>query len=189
MILGSTKRIALGLGLAGFAILMTSQVAVTRAETETMNTGTYQQVGCGTREIMTIDVYRVELAARTSHSPTMVAMRDETTPVRLRIQVSSDISLPDEPPTSWVTRLEPKLSNEDMTEFDAIFSRVDAGDVMTVVFSPARGTRILLNKKQVLHRDGKGLMHALVALWIGENPLSDSLKEDILDPDEDCIFD
>lgn len=174
---------------AGIITLVALHTGTAGAETSSQNSDIYQTVGCGIREVVTADVYRVELAARTTGAPTMMAMRDETTPSRLRIQVSPDITLPDEPPSSWVTRLDPKLNDKDMAAFDTIFARIDAGDVMTVFFTPRRGTRVLLNGDQVLQRDGKHLMHVLVDLWAGNNPLSESLKEDILNPNEDCVFD
>jgi len=147
----------------------------------------YLPVGCGVREIMAFDIYRIELTVH-KENPTLAAMWDDATPARMRINIAPDITLPDEPPTSWVSRLEPGISAEDMEAFETIFARIDAGDTMVIDFYPGHGTRISLNTVNVLQRDGKDLFQTLLNLWLGKDPISDSLKQAILKDSDDCTF-
>lgn len=73
---------------------------------------------------------------------------------------------------------------ERMEAFEKAFASVKSvvkGDIITFEWLPGAGiTRIGLNGKELGRIEGEDFYSALLSIWIGENPVMDSLKKDML---------
>jgi len=70
-----------------------------------------------------------------------------------------------------------------MQKFYAIFdsvSGVSPGDVINLDYLPAVGTKVSINGKERGVVAGADINRALLKIWLGENPVQDDLKKDLL---------
>ena len=67
-----------------------------------------------------------------------------------------------------------------LDQFNALFDTVHSGDVIELDYLPAAGTivRIKGAKKGVI--EGADFNHALLAVWLGDQPADDDLKKALL---------
>ena len=50
---------------------------------------------------------------------------------------------------------------------------------MWVTYVPSEGTRVRLDGEVVLHDRGKGLLQAVLDLWLGPTPVSEEVEEEL----------
>lgn len=70
-----------------------------------------------------------------------------------------------------------------LRELEAIFKKVKqakSGDVITIDFVPAAGTRIAVNGETKGHIIGDALYTALLRMWLGDKPADAGLKKALL---------
>ncbi len=54
------------------------------------------------------------------------------------------------------------------------------GDVVQFDWTPGQGTRITLNGRELASIPGEDFYQALLSIWIGEKPVTDGLKQELL---------
>ena len=69
---------------------------------------------------------------------------------------------------------------DQIPEFNALFSNVKDGDVMTLDYVPGEGTTLLLNDKPKGTIPGADFNTAMLRIWLGPNPPNDDLKDGML---------
>ena len=74
--------------------------------------------------------------------------------------------------------LEPRLQAFERA-FDGV-QTVSRGDVIAFDWLPAQGTRITLNGRVLATIAGGDFYRALLSIWIGDKPVMDSLKQELL---------
>ena len=88
---------------------------------------------------------------------------------------------------AWTEGFEDNLSEDKLRKlqpqidkFNAMFTTVVQGDVITLDYIPGRGTRVTINgeKKGVI--PGRDFNHALLDIWLGEEPADSKLKKAML---------
>ena len=77
-----------------------------------------------------------------------------------------------------LARLKPR-----MEAFEKLFAGVKSvvkGDIIAFDWLPGQATRITLNGKDLGRIEGEDFYLALLSIWIGEHPVMDGLKEEML---------
>lgn len=59
---------------------------------------------------------------------------------------------------------------------------VSPGDCYILEYSPEEGTELKLNNQLAFQTQAKGFKAVYFGIWLGENPLSESLKDELLTP-------
>lgn len=70
-----------------------------------------------------------------------------------------------------------------MDAFEKAFAGVNTvakGDVVAFDWAPGQGTRIVFNGKHLAAIPGEDFYRALLSIWIGDNPVTDALKRELL---------
>jgi hypothetical protein len=57
---------------------------------------------------------------------------------------------------------------------------VHKGDVLSIEYTPHRGTEVRINGEWRGAIEGNDFFRALLKIWLGANPVSKSLKQDML---------
>jgi hypothetical protein len=70
--------------------------------------------------------------------------------------------------------------NERITRFNEMFETLVAGDQVQLDYLPAQGTRVVINGKERGLIPGQDFNQALLKIWLGESPVTRSLKRDLL---------
>jgi hypothetical protein len=69
---------------------------------------------------------------------------------------------------------------ERISRFNELFETLVAGDQVQLDYLPAIGTRVVINGKERGVIAGEDFNQALLKIWLGESPVTDSLKRDLL---------
>ncbi len=70
-----------------------------------------------------------------------------------------------------------------LIHFSRVFRKVgevNKGDVITLDYSPETGTIVSVNGKEQGRTEGQDFYRALLKIWMGDHPVSDSLKKGML---------
>ena len=67
-----------------------------------------------------------------------------------------------------------------LTRFKNMFGTMREGDVVWLDYLPGTGTRVTINGVNKGIIDGQDFSTALFNVWLGQNPVTDSLKDDLL---------
>jgi hypothetical protein len=73
------------------------------------------------------------------------------------------------------TALQPKLE-----KFNSLFRTVQRGDVISIDYNPDTGTEVRINDAWCGVIPGNEFYRALLKIWLGDEPVSDSLKQGML---------
>jgi hypothetical protein len=74
-----------------------------------------------------------------------------------------------------LTSLQPRIDR-----FNALYVDVKPGDRYALTYIPGRGTVLSLNGIEMGAIEGEDFGAAVFAMWLGQRPLSDSLKKELL---------
>jgi len=66
-------------------------------------------------------------------------------------------------------------------QFNSLFSTVREGDVIVLDYQPERGTEVIIRGEKKGLITGKDFNDALLLIWLGEEPVTEDLKEALLD--------
>jgi len=69
---------------------------------------------------------------------------------------------------------------ERLEQFNALFKTVRKGDVIRIDYSPDAGTEVRINNEWRGSVKGNDFFRALLSIWLGEHPVSRSLKNEML---------
>jgi len=67
-----------------------------------------------------------------------------------------------------------------LEKFNALFKTVRKGDVIRIDYNPATGTEVRINDEWRGSVEGNDFFRALLRIWLGEHPVSNSLKHEML---------
>lgn len=152
---------------------------VTLPPTETVQGTQLSLAGCASREKLWVDLYAVSLYL--PQGTTDVArMTDDQTPKLVRLDVTHDGQVPNGLPSEWRQRLQQHVSQEFMQTLERHYNDLRGGDTVRVSYTPGGGTTLSVNGNTVATRPGGDLMNAMLKLWVGANPVSEDLKNHLL---------
>lgn len=142
--------------------------------------------GAGLREKFYIDVYIGALYLPAKTADALAILSDEGPASVLMHILYSEISkkkLTD----GWIDGLDANLSKDErqaiqprLDAFNKLFAAAHKGDVLSIEYSPDRGTEVRINGEWRGAIEGNDFFRALLKIWLGPNPVSKSLKQDML---------
>lgn len=142
--------------------------------------------GAGLREKFFIDVYvgALYLPAKTADAGAILS-DDGPGSVLMHI-VHSEISKK-KITDGWTDGLEANLEKSELQAlqprldaFNTLFTVLRNGDVLGIEYTPDSGTAVRINGEWRGAVEGNDFFRALLKIWIGPNPISKSLKRDML---------
>ncbi len=75
--------------------------------------------------------------------------------------------------------------NDRLQKFNGMFSDLHKGDVVLLDFIPQTGTRVTIKGEVKGNIAGKDFNQALLSVWLGEEPVTDELKDAMLGIEEE----
>lgn len=91
----------------------------------------------------------------------------------------------------WIDGFEKNLSQDDFNilkpridQFNALFDTVHEGDIIYLDYLPLQGTRVTIKGVEKGIIKGIDFNQALLKIWIGEEPVSDDMKQGLLGIDD-----
>lgn len=78
------------------------------------------------------------------------------------------------------TKEQLKALEGQITEFNAMFDTVKKGDQIVLDYIPAAGTTVTIKGEKKGIIPGKAFNDLLLSIWIGEEPVTDDLKDSLL---------
>ncbi|MGB5177609.1 MAG: chalcone isomerase family protein, partial [Gammaproteobacteria bacterium] len=64
--------------------------------------------------------------------------------------------------------------------FNKLFTATKKGDVLSIAYTPEKGTEVRINGEWRGAVEGNDFFRALLKIWLGPNPVDKSLKQDML---------
>jgi hypothetical protein len=121
------------------------------------------------------------IASRCTRGPGgAAALRDSETPKAIRIEVVYDGSLPDQIPGAWQGELLPVLDPRQQEKLRDAYAQLKPNDWVSIDYVPSRGTTVTVLGERVLVDRGQELMGAFLDLWVGQTPVSEEMKQELL---------
>lgn len=138
--------------------------------------------GRAVREYLWVDVYRIGLYFADDVDLKELLLQPNPVAVRLEIMTNK---LPDKPPAEWRTVFRDHLSEPLTKVVINGFATLEKRDVLWFVHDDSGDTSIKINHHDIATATGYGLMRALLRMWIGADPVSEPLREELIeDADE-----
>jgi hypothetical protein len=137
--------------------------------------GTLHIRACGVRKTLWIDHYAAALFVPRGAS--VAALRDRHRAKAVYLRFIETRYLPEEIPSEWRHAVERYLDSRAMERLQRIYRSLAPGDVITIVYTPARGVTVAMNGKSLLRLRGDGLVRSILHTWAGREPLSEKLRE------------
>jgi hypothetical protein len=142
--------------------------------------------GAGLREKFFVDIYVGSLYLQ-AKTPDARAILSDDGPASVHMHfLYSEISKK-KITDGWIDGLDANLSNSELQAlqprvdaFNKLFTVLKKGDVLRIDYSPAKGTEVRINGERRGAVEGNDFFRALLKIWIGSDPISKSLKQDML---------
>ncbi|WP_119459969.1 chalcone isomerase family protein [Rhodospirillaceae bacterium SYSU D60014] len=145
----------------------------------TVSGRTLELAGCGTRELMLMDLYAIGLYVPRPPLQRPQILDPQTTKA-VRLQVVYDGTVPDDIPDEWRARLTDMVRQDLIRTLQGFYREIRSGDQVTITYTPDSGTTIRINGESVVAKPGHDLIHAMLTLWIGDNAISGNLRQLLL---------
>ena len=142
--------------------------------------------GAGLREKFFIDVYigALYLQAKT---PDAHAILSDDGPASVHMHILYSEISKKKITDGWIDGLDANLPKNELQAlqpqldaFNKLFTVMKKGDVIRIDYTPEKGTEVRINGEWRGVVEGNDFFRALLKIWIGPNPISKSLKQDML---------
>jgi len=142
--------------------------------------------GAGLREKFYIDVYlgALYLPEKTADATTILG---DNRPASIQMHILYSEISKQKLTEGWIDGLDANLPKSELKaiqprleSFNELFTAVHKGDVLSIEYTPERGTEVRLNGEWRGAVEGNDFFRALLKIWLGPNPVSSSLKQDML---------
>jgi hypothetical protein len=142
--------------------------------------------GAGLREKLYIDVYigALYVPAKTVDASTILS---DDGPCSVRMYILYKEISKQKLTDGWTDGLVANLSKDELRSiqprldaFNKLFTPVHKGDVLSIEYTPEKGTEVRVNGEWHGAVEGNDFFRALLKIWLGPNPVSKSLKQDML---------
>jgi len=142
--------------------------------------------GAGLREKFFVDVYVGSLYLQ-AKTPDARAILSDDGPASVHMHILYSEISKKKITDGWIDGLDANLSKSErqafqprVDAFNKLFTVLKEGDVIRIDYSPAKGTEVRINGEWRGAVEGNDFFRALLKSWIGSNPISKSLKQDML---------
>ena len=93
---------------------------------------------------------------------------------------------------AWIEGFEDNIESEKLSalkdrldKFNEMFSNLHQGDVVLLDYIPQQGTRVTIKGENKGLIEGKDFNRALLSVWLGEDPVTEELKDAMLGIEEE----
>jgi hypothetical protein len=142
--------------------------------------------GAGLREKFFVDVYIGALYLQAKTPDARAILSDDGPASVLMHILYSEISK-QKMTDGWIDGLDANLTKSErqaiqprLEAFNKLFTATYEGDVLSIEYTPEKGTEVRINGEWRGAVEGNDFFRALLRIWIGSNPVSKSLKQDML---------
>lgn len=132
----------------------------------------------GIRTYAFIDVYQCSLYFL-EPGKVRKTLLEQKQPVTIQIKILTS-ELPGQVPDAWKETIKPEVSDKVYKRFKRNFRILEEGDELLFSYIPGQATLLYLNREKVFSDPGPSLMFSLLEQWIGEDPISDDLKNTLI---------
>ncbi len=168
-----------------FCVALVAAVAIQTltAQPQTLQIGehTLTKASQATRSRLfgSVNIYRVSLYVDQTHA-TLDALRALRSPIARRVDILYEGSLPDEIPSDWKRELMPALGPGQQKSLVQAYARLSPRDSIEIRFAPGEGTTVSVSGRRILTDDGFELIAAFLDIWMGQTPVSDDIKDQLI---------
>lgn len=182
-----TALIHIGLLLSCMSIQAETDIAGIRlSDSFTLGDHTLSLNGAGIRSKFVVKVYVGALyVTKTSHDA--AALLASSDPASMQMHMLYKHVSAGKLVKGWTEGFKANLAEQDFNrlqasieQFNSMFPSLKEGDVVHMNFLPGRGTEVLVNGVSKGTVAGDDFFTALLAVWIGQQPADDALKEGLL---------
>ena len=142
----------------------------------------WQKRSQATATWMWLDIYKATLFTQTGFKESKLLADDE--PLKLELCYLKPIGRDDLVKGAEAV-LDKNLADvlkQNVTSLHNNYVDVKPGDCYVLEYAPQTGTQLKLNDKLAFATTQKGFKSVYFGIWLGQNPLSDNLKEELLKP-------
>lgn len=146
-----------------------------------LSSSAWQPINQTTATWLWLDVYQATLYGQGEID--RVNLLTEQTPLKLELCYLQSIDRQDfikAASEGLPKRFSPELSTE-VARLHAEYQDVSAGDCYTLSYQPDSGTQLALNGRTVFSTPMAGFKALYFGIWLGPEPLSDSVKQGLLE--------
>ena len=140
---------------------------------------TFYLTSCGMREVLWYDLYLISLYTEDA-SNELAKYRDTATPKAIRLEIRYEGDVPNSLPSEWRGHLREEISREMFTVLQDLFQDVETNDIVVIAYAPKDGNTLYLNGERQAFKPNGDLIHALLDLWLGKEPVSKNLRRLLL---------
>lgn len=142
--------------------------------------------GAGIRKKFFMDIYIGALYLESKTAETKAILNGTGAASVMMHFLYSEVSK-DKITDGWTDGLEKNTSHtkmqtlqESLTSFNKLFRTVRKGDVIRIDYLPDNGTQVRINGEWRGTVEGNDFFRSLLSLWLGEKPVTKSLRESML---------
>ena len=130
---------------------------------------------CGTRETLWIDHYVATLYVPPG-SAADAALLDARRAKALEIRLITTRFMPGEIPRKYQRALDADLDDATMSRVREAYRLLRPGDVISIVYVPASGVTLSVNRELVMTTPAHSMVEAILATWADGKPLDRHLR-------------
>lgn len=123
----------------------------------------------------TVEVYNLAIYAAGPSASSGLASTDVAKAVRIEVTWREDLQR--RVALDWRRELVPRLEPTAVTHLQGAFAPLRHGDVVLIEYVPDKGTTVRVNRSVAVSRVGHDLMLAFLDHWLGDRPVSESMKQ------------
>jgi hypothetical protein len=130
---------------------------------------------CATRNTLWIHHYAAALYVPPRASPA-AALEDPRQPKAVRVEILNKAFLPRRIPTRYQHALQSELDPKSLGSIDAAWSKLAAGDRVTIAYAPGPGVSVSVNGRLVAAAPSHRLVEALLHTWAEDEPVRERVS-------------
>lgn len=142
--------------------------------------------GAGVREKFFFDIYVAALYLE-QKSNQLPAIIDSDGAARIEMRMLYSEVQKDKFVEGWNSGFSDNLDQQQMSQlqqrldhFNSWFETLHEGDLVELDYFPGKGTRVRIKDQEMGTIPGADFFHALLKVWLGDKPVTKSLKRDLL---------
>lgn len=126
----------------------------------------------------TVDLYTIAIYSDGEMSREGLSGKNAAKALRIEVAYTEDLRR--RMALDWRRELVPRLEAQAVAHLRGSFAPIRNGDVVSVEYTPAKGTAVRINKAVAVSGAHHDLMLAFLDHWLGGRPVSEEIKRTLL---------
>jgi hypothetical protein len=126
------------------------------------------------------ELYRIAVYSQGGRSD-RIHLASEDVAKALRIVITYEDNLRRPETRDWIRELVPRLEPAEVAHLRGTFAPLRYGDVVLIEYSPAKGTAVRVNSATAVPAAHHELMLEFLDHWLGQRPVSEEIKQALLE--------